>query len=80
MNKVTEKDEERLDEIDRKRHFEEVDKIFKKKQKAEKWAITHRSFDDEVLRELHDDMTGNSVLEEDNISWISYPPQNKRLV
>jgi len=58
-------------------HFEECDAKIKHEQKKR-----HRlgeSFDDEYLRELYDDFGVCSDFESQQ-SWISYPPQEPRIM
>ncbi len=35
--------------------------------------MTHKSFDEELLRDPYDDFRNNDS-DSDNLSWISYPP------
>lgn len=81
MANINDIEEKRLDEIDYKRHQWEVNIRFERKKDDRKVPKTHKSFNDEVLRELYDDFGENKWSDaSSDVSWISYPPLNSKLV
>jgi hypothetical protein len=72
---INDPEERRLDDIDYRRHKWEVDIRYERGVKAREVRKRHKSFNDEILRELYDDFDGGKwSAASSDVSWISYPP------
>jgi hypothetical protein len=79
LENITDDVEIDWDVVDYDRHKIEVEGRKEFYEEKAKKRVTHKSCDDEIFREIYDDF-GAGWSSESDVSFISFPPQNKKIV
>ena len=79
LENITDEREIGWDKVDYERHKIDVDDRFEYFRGKARKKMSTKSCDDEIFREMYDDF-GAGWSSESDVSWISFPPQNKKLV